>query len=159
MARFPGRALALGVFLGMLSSPWLPASWTPQYGVETAHAQTDQKKRTRVYLAELAMLLEGARRLLLWTETYIGEPEFARFGHPLAERYVDMAGRLIPPEKLVKAHPHLLMVVENVERALDAAGNGDTSAFRQRARIVREELLILDSVLKQGKLRLPELAR
>ena len=153
MAR--AHLIALGCLLGSLA---LPASGALPHALTPAHAQTDQK-RSRVYLAELAMLLEGARRLLLWTETYIGEPEFARFAHPLAERYVDMAGRLVPPAKLLNAHPHLLMVVENVERALEAAGNGDTSAFRQRARIVREELLILDNVLKQGKQRLPELAR
>ncbi len=123
-----------------------------------AHAENDARKN-RVYLAELSMLLEGSRRLLLWAETYVGEPDFSRFAHPLAERYVDLAGRLVPPDNLVIAHPHLLMVVENVERALDAAASGDTPSFRQRARIVREELVTLESVLKQLKLRLPELPR
>jgi hypothetical protein len=124
----------------------------------TAHAEADQR-RARIYLAQLAMVLEGSRRLLLWSETYVGEAEFARFAHPLAENYVDLAGRLIPPEKLVMAHPHMLLVVENVERALDAAGSGDTPAFRQRARIVREELVTLEGVLKQLKVRMPELSR
>jgi hypothetical protein len=123
-----------------------------------AQAENDARKN-RVYLAELSMLLEGSRRLLLWAETYVGEPDFSRFAHPLAERYVDLAGRLVPPDNLVIAHPHLLMVVENVERALDAAASGDTPSFRQRARIVREELVTLESVLKQLKLRLPELPR
>lgn len=149
------RSLALGLLLGAL---WLPASVCVEGALPRAHAEPDQR-RPRIYLAELAMLLEGARRLLLWTETYFGDPEFARFAHPMAEGYVDMAGRLVPPEKLINAHPHLLMVVENVERALDAAATGDTPAFRQRARIVREELLTLESVLKQLKLRLPELSR
>jgi hypothetical protein len=103
----------------------------------SAHADTDVRKN-RLYLAEVAMVLEGSRRLLLWTENHVNEPEFARFAHPAAERYVEMAGRLVPPEHLVAAHPHLLLVVENVERALDAAASGDTSAFRQRARTVRE---------------------
>ncbi len=161
------RPVALGLLLGaspllcsLVNTPAsMPRSWRVVAGVPTAHAEPDQR-RGRIYLAQLAMVLEGARRLLLWTETYIGDPEFARFGHRMAEGYVDMAGRLVPPEKkLVNAHPHLLMVVENVERALDAAARGDTSAFRQRARIVREELLTLESVLKQLKLRLPELSR
>jgi|GEM_PF-2426720 len=144
-----------GVVLGVASSVvTLPGAVLPS----KAHAEPDQR-RARLYLAELAMLLEGARRLLLWTETHIGDPEFARFAHPLAEEYVDLAGRLVPPEKLINAHPHLLMVAENVERALDAAAAGDTPSFRQRARIVREELLTLESVLKQLKVRLPELAR
>ncbi|MFT3923066.1 MAG: hypothetical protein QM778_11065 [Myxococcales bacterium] len=143
--------LLLGLSLGLVA----PAGTVL---TSKAHAEPDQR-RARLYLAELAMLLEGSRRLLLWTETHFGDPDFARFAHPLAESYVDMAGRLVPPEKFINAHPHLLMVAENVERALDAAASGDTPAFRQRARIVREELLTLESVLKQLKVRLPELAR
>jgi hypothetical protein len=123
-----------------------------------AHADSDVR-RSRVYMAELSMLLEASRRLLLWTESYVSEPEFARFAHPIAERYVDLGGRLVPPQNLVMAHPHLLLVLENVERALDAAAAGDTATFRQRSRIVREELVTLESVLKQLKVRLPELPR
>lgn len=142
--------LALALVLGTPASLLLsPAS---------VQAEVDVR-RDRVYLAELAMVLEGARRLLLWTETYVGESEFARFSHPMAERYVDLAGRMIPPKKLVIAHPHLLLIVENVERALDAAAAGDLTSFRQRARIVREELATLESVLRQLKVRLPELLR
>jgi hypothetical protein len=122
-------------------------------------AAQPEARRERVYLAELCMVLEGARRLILWAETYPSDTDFARFAHPLAERYVEMAGRMTPPGKLVVVHPHLLIVVENVERALDAAGSGDLGSFRQRMRIVREELSNLDGVLKQLKVRLPELAR
>jgi hypothetical protein len=46
-----------------------------------------------------------------------------------------------------------------VERALDAAGRNDMAVFRQRMRTVREELAILDSVLKQLKFKVPELLR
>jgi hypothetical protein len=124
----------------------------------TARAEVTQR-RERVYLAELSMVLEGARRLLLWAETYPADSDFARFAYPLSERYVDMAGHMTPPGKLAVVHPHLLLVVENVERAMAAAAAGDQPAFRQRTRTVREELASLDGVLKQLKLRLPELAR
>jgi hypothetical protein len=70
-----------------------------------------------------------------------------------------VAGHLTPSKRLSTAHPHLLLVVENVERALDAAGRNDMASFRQRMRTVREELAILDNVLKQLKLKLPELLR
>ncbi len=149
--RVSRRRLTFGL-LGLLA---LPALFSP---ARVAAAEVDVR-RDRVYVAELAMVLEGARRILLWTETYVGEPEFARFSHPLAERYVELAGRMVPPKRLVVAHPHLLLIVENVERALDAAATGDLASFRQRARIVREELVTLDSVLRQLKVRLPELSR
>jgi hypothetical protein len=70
-----------------------------------------------------------------------------------------MAGHLVPPKKLVVVHPHLLLVVENVERAIAAAAAGDLPAFRLRVRTVREEVSNLEAVLKQLKMRLPELPR
>jgi hypothetical protein len=123
-----------------------------------ARAEVTQR-RERVYMAELSMVLEGARRLMLWAETYPADSDFARFAYPLSENYVDMAGHMTPPGKLAVVHPHLLLVVENVERAMAAAAAGDTASFRQRTRTVREELASLDGVLKQLKLRLPELSR
>jgi hypothetical protein len=123
-----------------------------------ANAQVEAR-RERVYVVGLAMVLEGTRRLLLWTETYPADAEFAKFAYPLAAQYVEMAGHMTPPKKWVTVHPHLLLVVENAERAVDAAAAADLATFRQRIRIVREELATLDVVLKQLKLRLPELAR
>jgi hypothetical protein len=140
-------AIALGAALGAAS-----------FALTPARAEVTQR-RERVYMAELSMVLEGARRLMLWAETYPADSDFARFAYPLSERYVDMAGHMTPPGKLAVVHPHLLLVVENVERAVAAAAAGDMAAFRQRTRTVREELASLDGVLKQLKLRLPELAR
>ena len=118
-----------------------------------------EARRDRTYMVQLALTLEGARRLMLWIETHPNDSDIARFAYPLAERYVEMAGHMTPSKKLTAAHPHLLLVVENVERAVDAAGQGDLGEFRQRMRTVREELAILDNVLKQLKLKLPELLR
>jgi len=82
-----------------------------------------------------------------------------RFAHPLAERYVELSGRMLPSAKVVVAHPHLILVVENVERALDASAAGDTVTYQKRMRIARDELANLEAVLKQLKLRVPELSR
>jgi hypothetical protein len=133
----------------------LLATGAPAAGQE----QEKLEKRDRVYLAEVALTLEGARRLMLWVETHFGDLDFAQYAYPLAQRYVEMAGHLTPSQKLVPAHPHLLLVVENVERAVDAAAANQVELFRKRARTVREELLILDGVLKQLKFKLPELPR
>jgi hypothetical protein len=116
-------------------------------------------RRDRSYMIQLGLTLEGVRRLMLWVETHPNDPDLARFAYPLSERYVEMAGHMTPSKKLSTAHPHLLLVVENVERAIDAAGRNDMAMFRQRMRTVREELAILDGVLKQLKLKLPELLR
>jgi hypothetical protein len=112
-----------------------------------------------VYLAELAMSLEAARRFVLWVEAYGGDSELARFAYPMADKLVESASHLTPPPKWVPAHPHVLLIAENVERALDAASAGDLAAFRHHTRTVREELTILDGLFKQLKLKLPELGR
>lgn len=145
-SRIVGSALCFACFL---------ATGAPAAGQE----QEKLERRDRLYLVEVAFTLEGARRLMSWVETHFGDVDFARFAYPLAQRYVEMAGHLTPSQKLVPAHPHVLLVVENVERAVDAAAVNQVELFRKRARTVREELSILDAVLKQLKFKLPELTR
>jgi len=123
---------------------------------ELAAAAEAEARRDQLYLAELALVLDGARRLLSYCDHHGGAPELVRFAHPLSERYVEMATRMLPSAKLAVAHPHLLLVVENLERALDAAGASDRTSFQKRMRIAREELANLEAVLKQLKQRLPE---
>jgi hypothetical protein len=126
--------------------------------VATVHAEAEQR-RDRVYLSELSLLVEGSRRLITFAEQNLDERELTRFAHPLAERYVELAGHMLPSPKVVVAHPHLILVVENLERALDATAAGDAVTYQKRIRIARDELANLEAVLKQLKLRLPELAR
>lgn len=125
-----------------------------------SHAQSDApSRRDRVYLTQLAFVLEGARRVLLFGEAHSADPELSRFVYPLSEHYVELAGRMTPGDRLKIVHPHLLLVVENVERAFNAASEGDQHAFRQHVRTIREELSTLDAVLKHLKVRLPETVR
>jgi hypothetical protein len=124
----------------------------------TLHAQ-DETRKDRVYLSELSLLIEGSRRLLSFCATHADDPELAKFAYPLAERYVEMANRMLPTQKVAVVHPHLLLVVENLERALDSAAVTNTLLYQKRVRTAREELSNVDAVLKQLKLRLPELPR
>jgi hypothetical protein len=142
------RCFGRGLLLALVLTAFTP----------TVQAENNAR-RGRLYITELAIILESARRALLWVETYAGDAELAGFAYPLTEQYVVVASRMTPPARLTAVHPHLVIIVENVERALDAAAEGDMVAFRQRARIVREELVTLDAVLKHLKVRLPELAR
>ena len=147
--------LAFGLSLGVLLG-W-PLSFRASR-VATAHAEVELR-RDRVYLAELALLVEGSRRLINFAGQNLDERELLRFAHPLAERYVELSGHMLPSAKVVVAHPHLILVVENVERALDASAAGDAVTYQKRMRIARDELANLEAVLKQLKLRVPELSR
>jgi len=147
----PRRAvLALGfVLLSLLAAVAAPS---------TSSAQVDTR-RERVYLSELALLIEGSRRLIGFSESNLEDRDLLKFAHPLAERYVEMANHMLPTAKVVVAHPHLMLVVENLERAIDAAASADSGTYQKRMRIARDELANLEAVLKQLKLRLPESPR
>ena len=123
--------------------------------VRSTAAETDAP-RERLYLTEVGVVVDGARRLLAYCEQRGGDVDFAKFAQPLAERYVELAGRRVPSPKAAVVHPHLLLVVENLERAIDAAASADTTTYQKRVRVTRDELMNLDAVLKQLKLRLPE---
>jgi hypothetical protein len=112
--------------------------------------------RERTYMTELSLVIDGARRLISFCEQHAEEKELARFARPLAERYVDLANRMLPSAKLAVAHPHLLLVIENLDRALDSAAAGDAATYQKRLRIARDELANLEAVLKQLKLRVQE---
>jgi hypothetical protein len=112
--------------------------------------------RERSYMSELSLVIEGARRLTAFCEQHAAEKELARWARPLAERYVELANHMLPSVKLAVAHPHLLLVVENLDRALDSAAAGDAATYQKRLRIARDELANLEAVLKQLKLRVQE---
>lgn len=137
-----------------------PAPCAAQSSATTpAAAQAPAARRDRVYLTQLSFVLEGARRILLFGEAHAADPEMSRFAYSLSEQYVELAGKMTPGERLRIVHPHLLIVVENVERAFNASAHGDKHAFRQHVRTIREELATLEAVLKHLKVRLPETAR
>ena len=118
-----------------------------------------QDKRERVYMTELGLMVDGARRLIAFSESNVDDRELTKFARPLAERYVETANHMVPPAKIAVVHPHLLLVMENLERALDSAAAADMASYHKRMRIARDELANLEAVLKQLKLRLPEPVR
>lgn len=124
-------------------------------GVSAAELTT----RERSYMSELSLVIDGARRLASFCEQHAEEKDLARWARPLAERYVELANHMLPSAKLAVAHPHLLLVVENLDRALDSAAAGDAATYQKRLRIARDELANLEAVLKQLKLRVQEPAR
>lgn len=119
-------------------------------------SSSEPTARERSYMSELALVIDGARRLVTFCEQHGQEKDLARFARPLAERYVELANHMLPSAKLAVAHPHLLLVVENLDRALDSGAAGDAVTQQKRLRIARDELANLEAVLKQLKLRVTE---
>lgn len=70
------------------------------------------------------------------------------------------AGRKMEvPAAVAKAHPHLLLVLENYERAVDFAGEGNFKKFVEHLNTARDEELTFKAVLKELGYALPEFGK
>ncbi len=159
LPQFLQLCLSAALLLAFTARPGGVLAQPPADAPSAGLAHEAAPRRERVYLTQLSFVLEGARRVLLFGEAHASEPEMARFLYPLSAQYVELASKMTPGERLQLVHPHLLIVVENVERAVNAAAHQHLQAFRQHVRTIREELATLEAVLKHLKVRLPEPAR
>lgn len=109
------------------------------------------------YLNRAALLVFQASQEADYLRTRLGDRELARVVHEVAEARLRAAGRMEVPKEVALAHPHLLLTLENSERAMEAAAEGEHGRFLVHVRRAREEELVLRSVLKQLGWPLPNL--
>jgi hypothetical protein len=112
--------------------------------------------RAGSYLDRTAMLLEQAVREADYLRARISDRELARLSHRLAEARLNAAGAMSVPKEAAQAHPHLLLVLENYERAADAAKDGQAQRFLVFQQRARDEERTLRGVLKQLGFPLPD---
>jgi len=91
------------------------------------------------YLDRAAILLDEARKEgdMLQPRTY--DKELATMIKALAEVRAKAGRTMEVPAAITKAHPHLLLVLENSERAADAALAGNFKKFMQHLNTARDE--------------------
>ena len=87
---------------------------------------------------------------------HIGDKELADLIHKLANARLEAAKGMLVPKEVVQAHPHLLLVLENYERAADAATRGEAEKFLVYQQRARDEDRTFRGVLKQFGYALPE---
>lgn len=90
------------------------------------------------YLNRAALLVDGARADRDMTFPRSDDKELLRVVHRVAAARADAASHMTVPKAVAPAHPHLLLVLENCERAYAAALDGDRDKFVEhllRARI------------------------
>ncbi len=107
------------------------------------------------YLNRAALLVTQAGEDADYLRVRLSDRELARVIHKLAAARVEAASNMDVPKEVAQAHPHLLLVLENYERAADAAKQGQFErfvVFQQRA---RDEERTLRGVLKQLGWTLP----
>ena len=112
--------------------------------------------RAGSYLNRAALLVAQSSHEASYIRARLSDTELASMVHQVAEARLDAAGKMLVPTEVALAHPHLLLTLENYERAMDAAARGETSRFLVHIRRAYEEESVFRSVLKQLGWRLPE---
>jgi hypothetical protein len=108
------------------------------------------------YLNRAALLLAQATSESEYLRWRLGDKELARLVHQLARARLELANKMQIPKEVTQAHPHLLLVLENYERAADAAENGAAQRFLIYQQRARDEERTLRGVLKQLGWALPK---
>jgi hypothetical protein len=108
------------------------------------------------YLDRVALLIQESDHDSDFLRARLSDRELARLIHEVAAARVSAASTMLVPKEVANAHPHVLLVLENHERAANAAKEGNAQrflVFRERA---RDEERILRGVLKELGFPLPD---
>ena len=108
------------------------------------------------YLNRAALLVTDAGRDADYLRAHVTDRELAQVIHRLAVARIEAAGNMEIPKEVALAHPHLLLVLENYERAAASAREGQTQRFVIYQIRARDEERTLRGVLKQLGWSLPE---
>lgn len=110
------------------------------------------------YLDRAALLLEQARTEgdMLQPRTF--DKELVLVIKAMTETRARVARKMEVPAVVAKAHPHLLLVLENYERAVAAANDGNFKKFVEHVYAARDEERNFRSILKELGYTLPNLA-
>ncbi len=108
------------------------------------------------YLDRAALLVSQSSADADYLRSRLSDKELARVIHTLAEARVTAASGMAVPKEVANAHPHLLLVLENYERASEAAKDGATQRFLVYQQRAQDEERILRGVLKQLGFPLPK---
>ena len=108
------------------------------------------------YLNSAALLLAQASSEGDYLRARINDKDLADLIHKLADARLEAAKGILVPKEVVQAHPHLLLVLENYERAADSATRGEAEKFLVYQQRARDEERTFRGVLHQFGYSLPE---
>lgn len=108
------------------------------------------------YLDRAAMLIAQAGEESNFLRGRLADKHLAELVYRIARARLESASRMNVPKEVVQAHPHLLLVLENYERAADAAREGQAERFLIYQQRARDEEQTFRGVLKQLGWSLPK---
>jgi hypothetical protein len=101
------------------------------------------------------MLIGLANLELTYLRRKLYDPALARVVHKLAISRVEAAKEMEVPKEVVQAHPHLLLMLEDCERASNSAVERNAEGFLKFQRAARDEEEHFRAILKQLGWQLP----
>lgn len=107
------------------------------------------------YLNRAALLLAQGRSEANTLRQNFADKELSRIVLRMAKARLEAASTMLVPKEVVQAHPHLLLVFENYERAADAAVLGQAERFLVYCQRAYDEERTFRAVLKQLGWELP----
>lgn len=108
------------------------------------------------YLSRASLLMKGAELEARMLRARFHDKELARVTHRLALSRTTAAREMEVPEEVLRAHPHLLLVMESYERAAEGAVRANQKDFLVALARAREEGRIFVAILKQEGWELPD---
>jgi hypothetical protein len=108
------------------------------------------------YLNSAGLLLTQGSHEAEYLRARVYDKELADLIHKLANARLEAAKTLLVPKEVVQAHPHLLLTLENYERAADAASRGEVEKFLVMHQKARDEDRTFRGVLRQFGYSLPD---
>ncbi len=111
------------------------------------------------YLNTSTMLLHESANTGRWIRSNLGDKELARNAHKMAQARLDVASKMNVPTEVRDAHPHLLLSLAAMERAMQAAIDGQVSDFIRQIQTSSGEAKTFQSVLQTLGFALPNFNR
>jgi hypothetical protein len=112
--------------------------------------------RAGSYLDRASLLLDEARREGDMLQPRTNDKEMVLIVKALAEARAKVGRKMEVPAAVVRAHPHLLLVLENCERAADAASEGNFKKFMEHLMAARDEERTFRALIAELGYTLPE---
>jgi hypothetical protein len=107
------------------------------------------------YLDRATLLVLSSTQDLAFLRRKYGDVELARLLQRVAAARLLAAGEMSVPPEVVQAHPHLLLLLENCERAASAAVEKRVEHFQKYLRLAREEEELFRAILRHSGWQIP----
>lgn len=108
------------------------------------------------YLDRASMILVQSEEELVYLQARLEDKELAQFVHRMAIARLESASKMIVPKEVAQAHPHLLLMLENCERAAQAAVERRQGRFKRHLRLARDEERLFTAVMRQLGWKVPD---